>query len=192
MSATWGYDVQIVGSDFEDRVINNPEKFKRGLNKLVRAMAVLAYESVSEKLRNTPFKKSTGRIQQALRWDSGEFWSAVYMDDRIAPHAVYQERGVQKHTMRYLLKATAPIPIPVGNVTIHRWATEKWMGRPHPAVDPHSGLVFMTKGWIHPGYEGHFFMRDGVREAVEKMSERMPEFVFRIMAFGENSVGETL
>ncbi len=192
MSATVGYGVEIVGSDIDEIMSSDPKKLTRYLNQLLKAMAKETYEKVSARLRAIPFKNATGTLQQALRWDSGDGWAAVYMDDRIAPYAQYVETGVRPHTMRYLLKATSPIPVAVGSATLFRWATEKWMGRPHTIVDPKSGLVMMTKGWQHPGYEGHYFMRDGVREAVEVIDEKTEHFVFRIFTMGESAAGDSL
>ena len=192
MSVTVGYGVEIVGSNLDEVMENDPEKFIRYLNALLKAMAKETYEHVSANLAAIPFKKPTGTLQHALRWDSGDGWAAVYMDDRIAPYAPHVETGVHPHTMRYLLKATSAIPVQVGSATLFRWATEKWMGRPHTIVDPVSGLVHMSKGWQHPGYEGRYFMRDGVRDAVKVIDERTENFVFRIFTMGESAAGDSL
>lgn len=185
------YRVEIVGTHAEE-VMSDPDKLGEYVDALLRATAQTAYEKIADKLAAVDFKNSQGYIHRALRWVSGERWAAVYFDDTIAPHALYQEVGVRPHTMRYLLKATAAIPIGVGNTTIYRWATERWMDRPHPMVDPVSGIQFMTKGWRHPGYEGHFFMRDGFKEAVQIMNERAPRFVFRLFQVGPDNAETTL
>lgn len=185
------YGVQIVGTNALD-VMTDPDKLERYITKLLEATAKTIYEKVQQKIGQVRFKNSTGTINRALRWESGDGWAAVFMDDAIAPYAVNVERGVRPHTMRYLLKATSAIPLQIGTAKIFRRATEKWMGRPHPSVDPHSGLVFMTKGWQHPGYEGKFFMRDGFLEAVQEAQQRAPMFVFRLFEFGEAAAGDTL
>ncbi len=189
MSATMGYGVEIVGSNL-DQAIEDPMAMERYLNKLLRATAKEIYNRVGSKLEAIDFKNPSGAIQNALKWDSGDGWAAVYMEDSIAPYAQYVETGVKAHTMRYLLKAESAIPIKVGNATIQRRATEKWMGRPHPIVDPVSGMVMMTKGWMHPGYEGHYFMRDGVEEAVQIADEKTENFVFRVFTLGDDAPEE--
>jgi hypothetical protein len=179
------YGVEVVGSDLDYVMDQDPERFLTYLNKLLRAMAIETYNRTSDRLAEVDFKNSTGRIHQALGWHSGDGWAAVSMDDTIAPHAVHVERGVRPHTMRYLLKAKGPLPIKVGKALIFRKATEKWMDRPHRLVDPVSGLVHMSKGWRHPGYEGKHFMLNGLRDAVDTFDDRVEHLVFRIFTEGD-------
>jgi len=185
MSYKTSYKVEIAGTKALD-VVTDREQLRTLMMKLLEATGKLAYENVQSNINMETFKHSEGRLHRGLKWEKKDNAVYVYFDDRVAPHAVYQEKGVRPHTMRYLLQADSPIPIQVGNVTLFRWATEKWMERPHPLVDPKSGLVFMTKGWQHPGYEGRWFMREGFRDAVRAMSERAPRFVFRMIEMGDS------
>lgn len=170
--------LEIVGLKEGVRVID-PDKFMLLIERFLAASAKTCHREIQNRLGQVEFKHSKGRIQRALRYEVGDDWSAVFMDERIAPHARHVEHGVKPHTMRYLLKATRPIPVGVGNVTLFRWATEKWMGTPHPMVDPTSGLVFMTKGWQHPGYAGKYYFRDGTLAAMEIVKSKGTRFILR-------------
>lgn len=184
--------LEIVGTK-DSVVVRDTEKFLLLVDRILAAAAKTTYREIDRRLAQETFKHTTGRIHRALRWEASEGWSAVFMDEKIAPHAPYIEEGVESHTMRYLLKATRPIPIPVGNTTVFRRATEKWMGRPHPMVDPVSGLVFMTKGWIHSGFEGRHFFREGTKTAIEEVSTKLGRFIFKVsMDTGNVDIPEEL
>jgi len=82
------------------------------------------------------------------------------------PYAKIIDKGVRRHKMRYLLKATKPIPLETVNGLMFRWATKESMGRGK---------------WIHPGFKrGKRFMhtaiqrtRVAVREDLEKIKPKI-------------------
>jgi len=150
------------------------------------------FEAVSDSIAETQFKASQGRLARSPRYEVDETGGAVWIDKTIAPHASHVEHGVRRHEMRYLLKATSPIPIRLpGGKMLYRYATPKWMGRPHPAWDYEGSerlqTQMMTKGWIHPGYPGKFYFRTGVQEGMRRVREKQRRVVFRVMDVGFSS-----
>jgi hypothetical protein len=124
-------------------------------------------------------------------------------------YAVAQELGVERHEMRYLLKSKRPIPLMIGKfnnsskqmgVMIFRTATERWMGVPHtvngPTVAKIGRLIngrlvkpktklwehqpYDATGWVHPGFPGKFFFRDGIKKAMVEVTRQMKGLTLRV------------
>lgn len=125
-------------------------------------------------------------------------------------YAVNQEYGVERHEMRYLLKAKRPIPLMIGSYTrgknvmgvmIFRKATERWMGVEHVVNSPTQAITgkraknrllrpikpiswehppYQATGWVHPGFPGKFFFRDGVREAMNDINKNIEGITLRV------------
>lgn len=181
------YDISVVGTKYTE-AFTSKDQWLHYLGKVWAALGPEAVRNIQSEIGQKKFKNSIGRLQRSVTWESSDWSMIVYMDPAIAPHAIYQEKGVHRHEMRYLLTATRPIPIPTGETyktdpggkyprTVFRWATEKWMGVPHPFED-HRGRTRMATGWVHPGYEGKYFFRDGIKHTLEVASERIKGLVF--------------
>jgi len=144
--------------------------WERQLPKVLNQIGLLVQREVIKKLNTASFKNSAGLIQKSIKFrvDLEKSRVIIYSDPSVAPYAKYQESGVKRHQMRYLLKAVRAIPLEFADVKgiTFRRATEKSMqdGR-----------------WVHPGYEGKHFFRDGVKEAVKLVQERLKSLVVSIV-----------
>ena len=202
-----GYDIEVVGGNLQG-FLGDESKLRQLASAFIRGIVSTTYESIQRRLDEIaankkptdptrPPMKTTGRLNTALRFSVSDLEGAIWMDQTIAPHAPYVERGVHRHEMRYLLNAKAPIPIPIGGKRVlFRRATEKWMGRPHPVweYDEKAQLPVqhMTAGWIHPGYSGRWYFRDGAIDGIRTAMERQKRFVVRVAQVGLPALGEDL
>ena len=87
----------------------------------------------------------------------------------VADPAPYLERGVKSHKMKYLMKATRPIPIELASgAVIFRWASPKSMRK---------------KGsWRHPGFDrGKGFMKKAVNKTREEGISQINEIARKIV-----------
>jgi hypothetical protein len=176
------YSIEAVGIRGSPHLMD-AEVWKRYLEESLKALAKEAESQVRASLSVQSFKYTTGRIQRAIYWKQEGLSAEVGIDVRIAAHAWWVERGVKEHEMRYLIGAKRSIPLPFGpkNKTIYRIATEKWMGVPRTIEDAATGADIMTKGWIHPGYEGKFFFRKGIMKAMEIATQQNRGLVWRVL-----------
>ena len=151
----------------------------------MNAIGVSGSRNVIRRIQEADWKKPPRTIPRAVGYRAEDFSCLIFIDSNIAPHAIYQEHGVKPHVMRYLLNATSPIPLQIGRAKIFRWATERWMGIPHQFIDPHSGMVMTASGWQHPGYPGKYFFRQGIKDTMIEVTERLQGIVIRV-ARGES------
>ena len=161
--------------------ISNIGKFRAYVQKAMVAIGATGVRNITHRIMQQDWKNSPRRLQRSIRFEAGDWSVKIFADPDIAPHAVYQEYGVEEHTMRYLTSATRPIPIRIGTALIYRWATERLMGVPHRIQDPQSGLIMQATGWVHPGYEGKYFFRDGVKDTAEEATTRLRALVIKVV-----------
>lgn len=173
------YDVDVVGLNTTRRV-TDIDKFRRYISKAMTAIGASGVKNINARINACNWKKHPRTIPRSIDFNAKDWEVTIYSDPAISPHAIYQEEGVREHEMRYLLGATRPIPLEIGRVTIFRWATERWMGVPHPFVDPKSGLVMHATGWVHPGYEGKHFFRDGIKDTMIEATNKLKGIVIRV------------
>ena len=85
----------------------------------------------------------------------------------VAHPAPYLEKGIRRHTMRYLMKAKRPIPIEVSEANvIFRWASPKSFAEGH---------------WKHPGFKrGKKFMSSAVKRTREEMSKEFRDIAMKV------------
>lgn len=177
------YKIEVIGTN-ASKNITDISRFEQYVSKLMSAIGQAAVKNIRARMMEKEWKRKPVLIQRALGWRSDTWWVDIFIDPTIAPHAVYQEYGVEEHVMRYLLKATCPIPRTLGRgkgaATIYRWATEKWMGVPHSFVEPFSGMVMEATGWVHPGYPAKNFFTEGIVDTIKEAVERSKALVLRI------------
>jgi len=174
------YNIKVEGLN-SGKHISNINKFREYVQKAMAAIGAAGVKNITHRIMQQDWKNSPKRLQRSVRFEAHDWSVSIFADPDIAPHAVYQEYGVEEHTMRYLEKATSPIPIRIGNALIYRWAREKQMGVPHQIQDPHSGLIMQATGWVHPGYEGKYFFRDGVRDTVDEATTKLRALVIKVV-----------
>jgi len=177
---------EIVGTNAPGAV--ESERLMRLVEATLRVIGADAVKEIQERLAQANFKDSKGGIQRALGWEVDGATLTVSVDERVAPYAKYQESGVRRHEMRYLLKSTRPIPVKGGpGCVVFRWAKEEDMGREHLYKDEcHGGAMAMASGWVHPGYEGKHFFRDGINAVVARMPSYSKALSLRV-AVGSGS-----
>lgn len=177
------YNVEVVGTNVSQN-ITDMGKFERYVQKLLGVIGASAQRHIRERIDENEWKRAPVMLRRATRYKVEPWAVEIFMDENIAPHAIYQEEGVRRHEMRYLLNATRPIPIGLGRgrkaVTLFRWATERWIGIPHTYVDPFSGMVREATGWVHPGYPGKYFFQRGIQDTMTEAAERARGLVFRV------------
>jgi hypothetical protein len=183
------YHIDVVGTRFSEAFANEDEWVKH-LRAVWEAIGNASLRNILDEINAASWKNPTGRLQRAVAWEAEDYAMIVYMDPSVAPHAIYQEFGVQAHVMRYLLNATGPIPVPTGETyltdpkgkyprTVFRKATERWMGVPHPYTDQR-GVMRMASGWQHPGYEGKRYFRKGIERTLEEAQDHLKTVVLRM------------
>ena len=187
------YTVEIVGSQLPLKIAQSSVLENFILTKLLPEIGHIIQKHVMDKIKNYPFKNSNGRLLGAVRMRVvPEQWMVeVYNDKALAPWAIWQEKGVHEHQMRYLLNHHNPntIPYVVKGVRFlfagrnsKKWGAKgvrfatitsasfdqisKWSGRPK---------------WTHPGYPGKFFYRDGLVEALDEIRGKFKRFTFRVV-----------
>jgi hypothetical protein len=189
MAINVAYNVEVVGVKGTEN-IKSEEMWRAYIAKTWETIGPLAVKNIQTEIGNVKWKKANGSFPRAVSWRADKYKMIVFMDPAIAPHAVYQEIGVHEHTMLYLLTATRPIPVPTGESyltdpkkkyprTVFRWATQRWMGVPHPYTDQR-GVQRMATGWVHPGYEGKRFFRKGIDATLEEATRHLKLLVFKL------------
>lgn len=173
------YTIEVVGTN-AIKNLGDVSKFKNYVKKVMTAIGPTAVKNIQASIMRQEWKSAPRVLPKAVHYRIGDWYIEIFIDPNIAPFAIYQEEGVRTHEMRYLLRATSSIPLPVGRATVYRWATEKNMGRPHTYIDPKSGLVKMATGWIHPGYPGKYFFRDGIKDTLKEVIERQRYLVLKV------------
>jgi len=97
------------------------------------------------------------RIRRGIRYTIGRSSITFFLTGV----GVYHNFGVRRHKMKYLTKATRPIPIKdkhTGKI-VFRWASKKSMRKPGT--------------WTHPGMEAKNFLSKGVKELKKEFRERL-------------------
>jgi hypothetical protein len=143
--------------------------WSKHLPAMLRKIGLAVQHEIIVELTKAGFKNPTGTIEKSIKVDVnvGESSVIIYADKQVAPYAIYQERGVHRHQMTYLTRATRAIPLGFANVkgTIFRKATPK----------------SMSEGkWVHPGYVGKWFFDKGVKSAFEKIQQSTKELLLSI------------
>jgi len=159
----------VVGEPSGFKNLQQREAWQRNLPKFLNQLGLLVQKEIIKKLNSTRFKHQTGTIQNSIKFKAQPEKNRViiYADIGVAPHAVYQERGVQKHQMVYLSTAVRPIPLAGKPGTTWRWASKKSMDEGK---------------WVHPGYPGKFFFRDGVMSAIKLMNQQLKRLVINVVS----------
>ena len=97
------------------------------------------------------------KIRKGIRYTIGRSSVTFYLSGI----GVYHNFGVRRHKMRYLMKATRPIPIKdhaTGKI-VWRWASKKSMRKPN--------------SWYNPGMAPKNFLASGVKDLKKEFRQRM-------------------
>ena len=122
-----------------------------------------------------------------MRLDKEHLEVTIYNESSLAPYAIWQEKGVHKQKMTWLIGKTIPYKIVNGhfmfagknspfflrdkNVKFAKITAESF-NRTNPVTGKPS--------WEHPGYPGKFFYRDGLRECLPEIKAQLRGFTLRV------------
>ena len=197
--------IEIVGADLLSNM-KDPAIWERMQMEMLKTIGMKSVTSIQNEIRNRKWKSGTpASLINSTKFVVGKNTVEVRVDKSFA---IYQERGVRRHEMRYLLNAKGPIPLMIkgGNVgrghgaLIFRRATEKWMGVEHVVNGPTPALVgklkagritkpkkelvnhapYLATGWVNPGYPGKFFFRDGIKNAAYDITREIKGITLRV------------
>jgi hypothetical protein len=117
-------------------------------------------QSIKEICYSGIFKHPTGALANSIRgYVSG---NSVYVIAD-ATYAKAQEEGVQPHTMWQLLGKTIPL-------RIFRFGQSRLIFRKA------SVKSYLRGAWRHPGTEGKYFIREGIRQAISEFDEPLSNY----------------
>ena len=188
-SAPVRYEVQMAGTDLPLKIARGKSMEQFIATRLLPEIGNIIRKKVVERIENAGFKNSNGKMKTAVkvRVIQEEMAVEVFNDSSLAPHTKWQEVGVRPHSMTYLLNNKNPNRIPyrivggkftfAGKMTNQafnprargvRWAT----------VTP----ALLARGkFFHPGYDGKFLYRHGMRDALRDIEQKFRWFTYRII-----------
>lgn len=177
MQPVIGYEMNVkVPEEWEN--MSKGDVWKRMAAKVLTQVGLIVQKSIINELNHSQFKNATGNIQNSIKFlvDGPKNKVIVFSDKDIAPYAVFQERGVRRHQMTYLVKATRAIPLQLEAIkgTMFRKATQKSMDEGK---------------WMHPGYPGKMFFKMGILMAGVEINKRLKGLVFKVQ-FNDESKGD--
>lgn len=194
------YSMEIVGT-------NRPSKIASGNNmknylgeKVLPFIGLVIQNKIKDKLNRYQFKKGTGspRMRDAVKMkvDRDKLEVTIFNEKSQAPYAIWQEKGVHKQKMTWLIGKTIPYKIINGhfvfagrnsrfflkdkNVKFAKITAESF-NRTNPVTGKPS--------WEHPGYPGKFFYRDGLKESLSEIKEQLKGFTLRVAGDSELTGG---
>ena len=193
------YSVQIVGTNRPLKIAQMKLTERYLLQVLLPDVGMIIQNRIKEKIKNYPFRNQIGQMLNAVkvRLIQEQLAVEVYNDTTLAPHAIWQEIGVRKHKMLYLIKHKNPNTIPyvirngrfefAGRNSSFYGAPDlkfaKITDKSFDRINPING----KPSWENPGYPGKYFYRDGLIESMEEVRGKFKEFTFRLlMNAGEN------
>ena len=188
------YNVSIVGSDNLTKIGQGQYIEKYLLTVLLPEIGNIILRHITDKIKAYPFKHQQGHMLNAVkvRIIPNELAVEVYNDATLAPHAIWQEIGVKKQPMLWLIKHKNPNTIPfVIRDGRFRFAGRgsNFFGAPDVKFvrinSASFGKISKYSGkpsWENPGYPGKFFYRDGLVESMEEIRSKFKDFTFRIVS----------
>ena len=189
------YQVQMVGSDLPVR-LGDFTRIRRFLAETVLPqIGNVVRQKIQDKMRAYPFKHTNGNMMHAVsvRVDPAKLEVVIFNDNTRAPYAIYQEEGVPKQKMTWLIGKTIPYKI-VGGRFVFAGRGSRLFGtsgvqfakitaNTFNKVNPVTG----KPSWENPGYPGKYFYRDGLRESLGEIQGHFKHFTFRMAeSSGEN------
>lgn len=177
------YEIEIVGTSLPQKIAESDAIIQEFKDKILEQIANTVRKRIQDKINAYNFKRgSAANLMRAvmIEINKGELEVIIYNDDRIAPYAKYQEKGVTAHKMTYLKGKIIPFAI-VNNQF-------RFAGRGSPYYNaPNKRFVKVTEKslsvpgkWFNPGYAGRYFYRDGMKEAITEIAQHLKHFTFRI------------
>jgi hypothetical protein len=177
------YQVQIIGSNLPSETAMF-ESLKQDMReKLLPEIANIVRKRIQDKINAFQFKHSKGMMASAVRiqLNPKQLEVIIYNDNTIAPWAIYQEKGVKKRPMNWLIGKTIPYTIMGGKFSFAKGNPKAQFAR---VTAENIGKINPKTGkprWVHPGYPGKYFYRDGLKEAVEEIRSHFKVFTFKIV-----------
>lgn len=149
--------------------------FKKGLSKKIlkrfldkkfkRNLARAGLKSIKEMQKKTSRKGV--RIRKGIHFTIGQKSITFHLNSI----GYYHNYGVRRHKMKYLQKATRPIPIKTRTgELIFRWASKKSMKK--------------RDSWIHPGLKPKNFLKKGIEELKKDFRKRIKNDIQKYLKKG--------
>ena len=194
------YSVEIVGTN-RPAAVASGDNMKRYLAKrLLPFIGFTIQKTIKDKINRYEFKKGTGsqKMRDAVNMTINEQELSVTVSNNrsLAPYAIWQEKGVKKQKMTWLIGKTIPYKIINGHFVFAgrnspffmkdkdvRFAkiTAETFSRTNPITGKPS--------WEHPGFPGKFFYRDGLRESMPAIRAQLKGLTLRVAGDAELNGG---
>lgn len=177
------YEVEIVGTSLPQKIASTNALIDEYRNKVLDQIGNLVRKKIQDKINSFNFKHgSPETLMRAvkIKVDKRNLEVIIYNDNRIAPHAIYQEKGVFAHKMDYLKGKVIPF------VSINNHFVFAGRGSPYYNAKDKKFVKVTEKSlaipgkWFNPGYAGRYFYRDGLKEAVQEIAQHLKHFTFRV------------
>lgn len=194
------YSMEIVGSNQPQRIASGDNMRRYLAEKVMPFIGLTIQNKIRDKINRYNFKSGTGSVKMReavkMKLDKQHLEVTVYNDRSLAPYAIWQEKGVHKQKMTWLIGKTIPYKIINGhfvfagknspfflkdkNVKFAKITAESF-NRTNPVTGKPS--------WEHPGYPGKFFYRDGLRESLPEIRAQLRGFTLRVAGDAELTGG---
>jgi len=183
------YDVSIEGTNAPLKIARSHKLEQYIVQRLLPEVGNVVRKNIINRIANANFKHSTGRMKTAVkvRVNASELSVEIGNDDKIAPYARWQEIGVRRHAMTYLLNHHNPNTIPfkmVGGQFTFAGRGSKFYGNMNARgvrfarVTPES---FAKGKFINPGYPGKYLYRGGLSDSLNEIHEHMKMVTFKVV-----------
>lgn len=184
------YEVEIIGIDnlHITKIAQTDYILNELKNTVLPEIGNIIRKYIQDRISKYEFKNSKGNMYRAVtvEVDRDNLEVIIYNDYRIAPHAIWQEKGVRKHKMEYLEGKTIPYVIINGKFMFAGKGSSSFMqpGTRFAKITKESfNKINPSTGkpkWEHPGYPGKFLYRDGLKDAISEIEQRFNMFTFKI------------
>ena len=185
------YSLEIVGSNQPTKIAHGDAMKRYLVEKALPFIGLTIQNRIKDKINRYQFKKGTGspKMREAVKMqvDAHNMEVTVYNERSLAPYAIWQEKGVHKQKMTWLIGKTIPYKMINGKFVFAgrnsrffmkdkdtRFAkiTAESFNRTNPVTGKPS--------WEHPGYPGKWFYRDGLKESIPQIREQLKGFTLRV------------
>jgi hypothetical protein len=192
--------MEIVGTNRPSSIASGNAMKRYLAEKVLPFIGLTIQSKIRSKLNTYNFKKGVGspKMRDAVRMrvDQQKLEVVVFNERSLAPYAIWQEKGVHRQKMTWLIGKTIPYKIINGHFV--------FAGKGSPFFLKDSNVKFAKitaesfnrtnpvtgkPAWEHPGYPGKYFYRDGLRESLPAIRAQLRDFTLRVAGDAELTGG---